>query len=301
MLKILAATDFSPTAELAVQRAAQIAAAHSGSQLTLLHVMGEPGIEVVREMLGEGGEDVTASWRVAAEQQIGSLARELRERFGSIADVQTTTGRPSQQIKAVAERFGAELVVVGATGEKTFAKSLLGSTVEKVVRNGDCPTLAVKRAVAGPYKVALVPVDLSDSSLPTLELAIRLFPEAEILVLHAFHVPFESKLRLSGATERGIEGYRDHVRQEAHEGLAALMEKLGAPDAKLRTVIVEGSAIPAILEQESALGADVIVVGKHGRSRMANLIVGSVTERILEYATADVLVVGVPGGAKSGA
>ena len=75
---------------------------------------------------------------------------------------------------------------------------------------------------------------------------------------------------------------------EAH----AIAARTGATDATdVRTVAREGNPAHEILEAARAADADLIVVGRTGKSFLARAILGSVAVRVVELARCDVLVV----------
>lgn len=57
------------------------------------------------------------------------------------------------------------------------------------------------------------------------------------------------------------------------------------------TKIIEGSAAVEISRRAREIGADLIVVGTHGRTGLAHVVLGSVAERIVRHATCPVLTV----------
>ncbi len=85
--------------------------------------------------------------------------------------------------------------------------------------------------------------------------------------------------------ERGVPGLA-----EAEQGLEALAEDLGVPDAD-RKVVVAGSVGAQIRHIAEQMGADVIVVGSHGRHGLSLLLGGSTPNDVLHGATCDVLAV----------
>ena len=61
---------------------------------------------------------------------------------------------------------------------------------------------------------------------------------------------------------------------------------------EITTTLVEGHAIyKGILETATQIGADLIVMGSHGRKGLEKLILGSVTSQVLSHAHLPVLVV----------
>lgn len=86
-------------------------------------------------------------------------------------------------------------------------------------------------------------------------------------------------------------------RREAEAKVRAKLQSLvpgTAGEKKVSThahVVVHENVPGGIIDQASALKADVIVIGSHGRTGLAHLLVGSVTEEILRLAEVPVLVV----------
>ncbi len=294
MRNIAVATDFAEGGRLALARAAHLALEHD-ARLTLLHVWGEPAIEVARMMFGSDGPDVNEALKKSIEEQgraaVADLAPELQDR----TTVRILTGRPEKEILAAIEDDRADFVAMGAQSLDSQMRLFFGSTTERVMVKANCPTLAVKREPDGPYRRLLVPVDFSANSQSALELAMRFSPEAEITALHAYHVPFESKLRLSGATEDAIEGYRENALNEAQQGMAELIAKTPGAAGRVKTALVEGEAALVVTEQEKLLESDLIVVSRQGHSMLGEVLMGRVTRRALIDSDADVLVSCVHG------
>lgn len=53
-------------------------------------------------------------------------------------------GNPAKEILAVAEKLGAELIVLGTHGRSGLSGWIIGSVAEKVVRHAHCPVVCVK-------------------------------------------------------------------------------------------------------------------------------------------------------------
>jgi hypothetical protein len=70
-----------------------------------------------------------------------------------------------------------------------------------------------------------------------------------------------------------------------------LVGRTGLDSTRLSTAVLRGSAPRALLREERAFDADLIVTGKQGRSAMAEFLLGSVTRRLLAGARSDMLVV----------
>lgn len=140
----------------------------------------------------------------------------------------------------------------------------------------------------------LCPVDFSAASRDALQFAADLARQtrAELVVLHVLgETPLLSAY--SGLPETTSVAGAEAAAKKELEGLLAgeLLADLTAR-AKVASASSAGGAIDrAILEQATAEGADLIVMGKHGRSALDYLFFGSVTDRVTRRATCPVVVV----------
>jgi nucleotide-binding universal stress UspA family protein len=126
----------------------------------------------------------------------------------------------------------------------------------------------------------LVAVDPSYAAVPTARRAVA-FAKLLGSPLHALHVidPPPAIAELSADWSREI------IERDIWP-IIPLIER--------GKVIREGVPIAAILDEAAAWRADVIVVGSHGKGWVDRLIIGSVTEDLLNNLPCAVLVVPVP-------
>lgn len=80
--------------------------------------------------------------------------------------------------------------------------------------------------------------------------------------------------------------------REAQSALARLATELGEPES-VQTVLTAVSTKAGILDTAGDIGADLIVVGSHGRHGLA-LLLGSTADAVLHGAHCDVLAVRLP-------
>lgn len=99
---------------------------------------------------GMDGASFAASWplRDMEETIAQETTRNIRERvaaFGITPDrVATRIGRPAIEIKAHAEKIGADLIVIGSHGRHGLSGVMLGSTANGVLHNAPCDVLTVR-------------------------------------------------------------------------------------------------------------------------------------------------------------
>jgi nucleotide-binding universal stress UspA family protein len=140
-------------------------------------------------------------------------------------------------------------------------------------------------------KLILVPTDLSEPAAHALRYASALGQRfgAHLLVIYAdpFAVPVDLTISAAGAFDVS----RDELVDVAREELQAFAEAniLRTVPYDLRVLI--GTPIDAIVTQATETGADLIVMGTHGRTGLRRLLVGSVSEAVMRLAPVPVIVV----------
>lgn len=276
---LLAATDFSPGAEAAVLRAAQLARAH-GATLHLLHVIDSTRLAELRALLPGGAE--------AQQHVLEEARRALRETavaLGAEGGQRIAAASPTKAIFEASLRH--DLLVLGAHGSQPVREALLGSTANRILLKSQRPILVVKRPPEGPYRKVVVPCEYAPPARRALELALVLAPEAQVTLVHAFELDFEGRLwRTAGASE-GVAAMRSAAVERAQAWLDGLAR--GLPGAgRVASVVVQGPAGTKVVEMSA--GADLVVMGKQGRSAAGEAFLGSVTRRVLAEASCDVLV-----------
>ena len=138
----------------------------------------------------------------------------------------------------------------------------------------------------------LCPIDFSDHSRRALDQAIAIarWYESTVTVLHVFS---PAPVAAFGPGPVVLEPIvltpvdRDQLLADTK----AFAETEGAPGITIEAVVREGSTASEILEQATAMPADLLVIGTHGRSGFERLVLGSVAERVLRKASCPVLTV----------
>jgi nucleotide-binding universal stress UspA family protein len=204
-------------------------------------------------------------------------------------------GMPVQQINETAKELKSDLVVMGTRGRTGLAHILLGSTAEGVVRGAPCPVLTVRSVGADeqPVRVTriVVPVDFSDCSLEAMEYAVQAARQfaAAVTILHVIE-----------PASYGLDFTINHA-GDAEKAAAALGRRLDEfvtlckgqgieAERRLRSG-APGAVIPSVAQES---GADLIVMGTHGRRGFSHLVSGSVAEAVLRHAPCPVLTVKSP-------
>jgi len=145
------------------------------------------------------------------------------------------------------------------------------------------------------YKRILVPVDGSATSELALREATSLAKEQDAAVRLA-HVIDDSFGYAVLDTPRQIADAQAQLREAGERVLAdaaALARAVGVePDAKLVVIDAPGQHIYDAIEKEAERwGADLIVIGTHGRRGFRHLLLGSVAEGLIRVTTRPVLLI----------
>ena len=287
--RLLAATDLSAPARHAVERAALVARA-TGARLDVLHVAAFSGLDELRRLVANLPADIDARMREQTQMLMDALAATIRDRYGVEAASHVASGPLLKSISDSPLAQSADLLVLGARGGSMLRHLVLGSTAARLLDGFGRPMLVVKRAPAAGYRCVLVPVDFSETSLPAIQMAMAVAPGARIVPMHAYEAPFEGKLRYAGVEDHYLQEYRNQALAEAQGLMKALCEKAGLPMTPDSPVLAHGSPAGRILAQEDEQDCDLIVMGRQGQGQVADLLLGSVSRRILAESEADVLV-----------
>ncbi|MBN8455764.1 universal stress protein [Accumulibacter sp.] len=288
---ILVATDLSAPARHAVERAFQLAAS-TGSELYILHAMELEALDSLREMLGDDVFAVRAAVNSDARTRLDELTSDAAIRRGIAARTCIAEGNPIATIVAEADALDACLVVLGARGESLLRRALLGPTAARLLRKSSRrPVLVVKMEPHEAYRCVLVTVDFSPVSLKAVRLARIWAPRADLVLLHAFELPYEGKLRLAGVDEQEIRRYVTSSSENRRERLHDLAATAGLAPTEYLVRVIHGDPAQQIVAMEQELATDLVVVGKHGSHVVEELLLGSVTKHVLAESQCDVLVI----------
>lgn len=142
------------------------------------------------------------------------------------------------------------------------------------------------------FKHILVPVDGSPTSMLAVSKAAGLakaFGSAVTAVYVIDPYPFTG---VGADFAYGQAQYINAATAEANVALDAAKQAMADAGVAVTTVIGEGHAVhEGIVRALESSGADLVVIGSHGRRGLERLVLGSVTQRVLGVVHVPVLVV----------
>ncbi len=136
--KILLAYDGSEPARKALSYACKIAKLCGGT-VRAVYVVSVP---IALE--GALFVNVEKALREHGEELLAEAKKEAAERYGIEIETIVLTGHPADKIIEEAERWGADLIVMGTRGLSGFKRLLLGSVSDAVAKHAPCPVLLVR-------------------------------------------------------------------------------------------------------------------------------------------------------------
>lgn len=147
MKRIIVPIDFSSYADNAFLSALKIAQ-KSNSSITLINVV---STELDWKKLSKEKKN--------QNQNIVDMEAEAKDKLRAFildhklhtvpVEAVVEVGVPHQEIVDIANKHAADLIVIGAYGMGHTQEKFVGSNLQKVLRNADCPVLAVKKAMNG--------------------------------------------------------------------------------------------------------------------------------------------------------
>lgn len=286
--KIFCPLDFSSDSQHAMRVAVRLART-SGAELVLAHAWHVPALAVAGEVVPY----TTAAINDLVNDEQAALAKAVAEAGRMGAPKVTSSflgGLPWQEICAALDADPEiDLVVMGTHGRTGFRRILLGSVTEKVVRHAPCSVLAVRgRDGSHEFRHVLCPTDLAATSRPAADLAAALVATdgPGIDLLHILELPAGPPA--DPATLRHVANLEREAVRVLDEWAAGLRTKTKAPIAT--HMRIGAPAAQALVELDSDVSFDLVVVGSHGRTGLGRVVLGSVAEQLVRHAPCPVLV-----------
>ena len=276
--KVVAGTDLSKTARIAVDRAAGLAQ-RLDAELVLVHAGADS------DELSALGKEVGAS----------TLAK---------------SGNPAEVLIAEAASGDATLLVVGSVGMTGARRFLLGSVPNKISHHTNTDLLIVKTdpppKEIGDYASILVGTDGSPTATRAVEMASKLAATLEIkpTIVCVYTPPTEQELKRMASPQdpieqwgaRGGKDVPDEFRwriagaSQADDILDRAAEHAAAQGADAEVRAIEGHPAETLISIAESEGFDLIAIGSVGMSGPQRFMLGNVPHRISHHAPTDILI-----------
>lgn len=168
--RILVAVDASPQSELAIELALQVAERMPDAVVHIVTVLEEEaaaGTAVAandEEVMASGlPPHLYAAWLGRMARRLAPL---LEQRKKARFDLRVVVGPPPGALVSAARALDADLLVIGAHGERDVHRQVLGSVADVVARRAHCPVLLVRDRRAATTARSSWPPPRTRSSIP---------------------------------------------------------------------------------------------------------------------------------------
>jgi nucleotide-binding universal stress UspA family protein len=225
-------------------------------------------------------------WGAQVDEARASAERILTEAHLADAAVELRQG-PTVPVLLDASDDAA-LLVVGSRGYGQMAGVLTGSVSQHVARHAGCPVV-VARPISHPGAARIiVGVDGSGGSDGAIDFACRRAEatDEDVVLIHGWH-----DAGATGTTRAEVpRRFADRIAEEE----ASLAEAVAKAHADHPGVRLEAEAIPVAgwraLADASAY-ASLVVVGSRGRGAFTGMLLGSVSQQVMQHAQCPVAIV----------
>lgn len=293
-MRILVASDLSPASDEAVRQGLALAREQHAT-LALCHVLQRASVHALFPQSNQ--RDLQAELEL--QPRVAELLREQAARVDPGAGpfvVFVEQGSDYGELVLRAEKWQADLLIVGSHGRTGVERLLLGSVAEHLVRHAPCTVLVARPS---PQGAVLVATDLSDPSLVGIEAGVREAARRrrKLAVMHVLDetvVESDAALAMLGAVPVAAPPeVLDGRRALAREVIQGALARLEAPPAQIE--IAEGDPVTEVLKLAERLPAELLVVGSKGQGRLPHVL-GSTAAELVRAAACSVLAVRTPHG-----
>jgi nucleotide-binding universal stress UspA family protein len=270
--RVLTATDMLDACDAATVTALEIAKQNQG-RLFVLHVL-EPSYFHECGPLESVKDFKTGKETAASQEYINTVKGELDKKcagalkpYGNY-EINIAYGKPSIEIRRLARKIGADLIVLGPHAGKAEEKELIGlpigNTVEDVIMHVTTPVMVVNHLIPKEtlnFKKIMVCVDFSKSCKYAFQFATKLAKRfsSKLYIFHMLVTP--------------------ETQKEIKERLPEFCKMPEGIDHEYS--IWEGT-LPhsGILKYANEKGIDLILMGSHTREKGERWYVGSAVEQV---------------------
>lgn len=299
--RVLVPLDGSTFSEHAIPRAAAIAAAFDAKlEFALVHVLRQPVLSEI------GTVDALDEWDRRHKRAEMDYLSGLTARVGAATDraidpIMLTGDIVSALEHEIGER-GVDLVVMTTHGRAGLARAWLGSVADALIRTIDVPVLLIRPEDEEPVNpattaprlahvlIALDGTELAEQALAPATALARM-DAARVTLLRAVSPP---RGMSSPYLPHAIQLTQTEVQQDEDQARTYIDARV--EELKLRDIDVAGAVVldyhpaRAILRFAETEGVDLIAVGTRGHGRVARLVLGSVSDKVVRAADVPVLV-----------
>lgn len=293
--RILVPIDFSRTSLRCLRCACRYAEFYRAT-LILVHV----NPVVLSPQMGHAlSRDENKLLHDKVQQQLQAVHSKER-RIELPVETVVSTGIPYREINSIAADRQADLIILSTHGHTGLRHVMLGSTAERVVREAPCPVLTIHQRLlekrqprVAPEQIRgiLVPMDFSPPSRATLRLAVQFARQfkAGLELLHVTETLVYPEYPEFGHMD--VQLLSDQLAESAQKKLETIRKRYAKSGVVRSTTVCEGMPFKEITAYAERGKIDLIIISTRGHSGLFGALLGSTSERVVQYAACPVLVI----------
>ncbi|MBI3944561.1 MAG: universal stress protein [Armatimonadetes bacterium] len=292
--KLLVPTDFAAWSDAALELLDPLRDL-GAEEAILLHVLDPGPLFPWSEMLCGAATRVEERARQALEER-----RPRIEGAGLRVDARVVQGPPVETIIRCASEEQAHLILMGSRRRSFLKQAVLGSVSENVIRHAPVPVLLSKWSADEPpaadrsaFAHVLFPTDFS----PCAEKAFQCLTALAGAGMREATIIHVQDIRLLASAPDDHEGSEEGLNIRYLEQVVD-MDRLVAAERELeslgvttRVMVREGLPFREILRAAAEEQVTAILLGSHGKSSVAEILLGSVSAEVIRQARVPVLVI----------
>ena len=291
-MRVLLCTDGSDTSFYAIKMALRFLPKESN--ITILNVM-DWGILPTYVTFPSEEEEGFPGQKTVANEILDKTAKLIEDRGFKVTESEYTAGRSADVIIDEINEENYDFAVLGSHGKKGIS-SWLGSVSRKVVTKSPIPTFISrpsKKMEESFTNSVLFMVDGSENSYNAIREALNILnlKEYSIEVLTVKPGPESLPVEIAMDNE-WLENCllkQEEIAKEILEESSKILEMHKI--VPVSAFSLEGDPADVLLKYTSENPKDLIVMGSHGREGITELLLGSVSKRVLDNVVGSVLIV----------
>jgi nucleotide-binding universal stress UspA family protein len=285
---IVVGVDGTPASHAALIWATE-EAARRGTRLRIVHGLGMP---VVIGAYGGAGGFAVEDLRQAGHDLLAAGAAYVHRARPEV-DVETSLAPEDAPAVLLKEAGPEDVIVMGTRGLGGIRAIMLGSVSVRTSSQAPCPVVVVPNLEKPPPRRGrvVVGVDGSDSSRRALRFALHeaLVSGSEVVVVNSWQVPLPADAESLAADARALhEETFDRQSEEVVAGLLAEVVDDRTEHLEISAVRTQADPVDALVE--ASQDADLLVVGSRGQGGVRGLVMGSVSQGVLQHSEVPVAV-----------
>jgi nucleotide-binding universal stress UspA family protein len=283
--RLLVGVSFADQDGASIRYAGMISRLAQSEKVVFLHVASR--VDIPEDIL----EDYPDLFQPVDEYARDAMEKLVHDYFDGHPDTeisyQVVEGSPLIEFLRKAKEEDIDLIVMRKRNEPTAS----GALFEKLARKAPCSVLFVPEGSKAWFTNILVPVDFSDNSLNAMEAAVTIGLAAseikEIYCLHVYSVPL-GYYKTGKSYEQFAEIMKGHAEKQYEEFIKKVELKglTAVPIFKLEKK--ESRGIEDVIQER---GISLVVIGARGRKAGAGVLLGSVTEHLIETTSVPLMAV----------